>query len=75
MTRGDSPRFLWGMHGHLPQNRRSEQLIGREIKGKVSVVSAFVIPALKQEDCHEFKASLALRHERDRQTDRQTRKR
>lgn len=39
----------------------SEQLaIGKEIKGKVSAVGTLVIPAPRQEDCHEFKASLVI---------------
>lgn len=44
-----------------PKHRPSEQLItDREKKGQARVVSTVVIPALRQEDCHEFNASLAM---------------
>lgn len=44
-----------------PKHRPSEQLIAdREKKGQARVVSTVVIPALRQEDCHEFNASLVM---------------
>lgn len=56
-----APRFPCAVHGCLPRNRPSEQLaIGREVKGKVSAVGTLVIPAPRQEDCHEFKATLVI---------------